>query len=271
VSALPLLDVELMRHALTVKPSAAEQAAAAVTWRGWLRDHGYKTYRPLLASGKTNVKISKGGRTMLLTLRASNGSGVVDVCAHATVTCRAVCVLETAGKGGIESVRDARDVRTMFAAAHPRAFLVQVWTEVRAAARRGVVRLRLNMASDIRWELVAPAVLALRNVRTYDYSKYPPSARALAPASYRITYSFDGSERSRARAVAYLAAGGTVAVVFAVKRGQPLPAMWEGFPVVDGDLTDDRTRDPRGVVVGLRAKGSARRETPGRDSFVQAA
>jgi hypothetical protein len=53
--------------------------------------------------------------------------------------------------------------------------------------------------------------------------------------------------------------GYTVAVVFSTKAGQPLPTTYLGLPVVDGDLHDDRTVDPVGCIVGLRAKGAMRK------------
>jgi hypothetical protein len=50
-----------------------------------------------------------------------------------------------------------------------------------------------------------------------------------------------------------------VAVVFA----NGLPPIWKGFPVIDGDVSDLRFLDPRGTVVGLKAKGAARKDTSG--------
>jgi hypothetical protein len=57
--------------------------------------------------------------------------------------------------------------------------------------------------------------------------------------------------------MAILQAGGNVAVVFG---GKSLPETWNGFRVIDGTLTDVRFADPRNVIVGLLAKGKARRD-----------
>jgi hypothetical protein len=54
--------------------------------------------------------------------------------------------------------------------------------------------------------------------------------------------------------------GVNVAVVFTTRRGDALPATWNGFSVIDGDLHDCRFLDPTAVVVGLRAKGTAKEE-----------
>ena len=71
---------------------------------------------------------------------------------------------------------------------------------------------------------------------------------------------FSRSETNDDDCRAVLAAGGNVAVVF---RKKPLPSIWHGFPVLDGDQTDLRFLDPAGSVIGLTAKGSAKKETSG--------
>jgi len=50
-----------------------------------------------------------------------------------------------------------------------------------------------------------------------------------------------------------------IAVAFA----GPMPATYLGRPVVNGDETDLRFLDVSGVVVGLKAKGRARRDVSG--------
>jgi hypothetical protein len=47
--------------------------------------------------------------------------------------------------------------------------------------------------------------------------------------------------------------------VFDTKKGADLPATWNGITVIDGDISDLRFLDPRGVIVGLRGKGEARK------------
>jgi len=42
-----------------------------------------------------------------------------------------------------------------------------------------------------------------------------------------------------------------------------LPDTWNGFHVVSGDEDDLRYTDERGVVVGLVAKGKAKKDTTG--------
>ena len=52
-------------------------------------------------------------------------------------------------------------------------------------------------------------------------------------------------------------------MVFSTNKGEDLPATWLGIPVLDGTVTDDRTTDKAGHIVGLRALGGARRDSSG--------
>jgi hypothetical protein len=48
--------------------------------------------------------------------------------------------------------------------------------------------------------------------------------------------------------------GHNVAMVFNVKNEIDLPAMYKGYKVVNGDLTDYRVADSNGIIVGLKFK-----------------
>ena len=99
------------------------------------------------------------------------------------------------------------------------------------------------------------------DVTFYDYTKSPIRALQFAkgamPSNYHLTFS--RSESNEPQALDVLRNGGSVAVVF----GGALPATWQGFEVVNGDESDLRFLDKRGVVVGLKAKGAAKKDTSG--------
>jgi hypothetical protein len=78
------------------------------------------------------------------------------------------------------------------------------------------------------------------------------------PSNYSLTFS--RSETNESQCLDVLARGGNVAVVF---RSKTLPTHWNGFPVINGDENDLRFLDPKGVVVGLTAKGKAKSDTSG--------
>ena len=253
-------------------PRAMSKRDAQAIARGYyVSEHGYASTPPMLTAPESQYKLGKSKRpTFGLSLAAADMSGY-DVCAWRTEACTAVCVLVTAGKGVFPSVRKARVLKTRFLAEHPQAFVTLVWHELRKAVRaRGGIDFRPNVASDIRWESVAPALLRVRGVRVYDYTKAPAKHREQT-ANYRLTFSVSERPQSTREALEYLEAGGNAAVVFATIRGHALPATWHGYDVLDGDLGDSRVDDPAGTVVGLRAKGDARGTDGSANGFVKEA
>jgi hypothetical protein len=71
---------------------------------------------------------------------------------------------------------------------------------------------------------------------------------------------FSLSEENDADAIKALSEGYNVAVVLNIGKNEPKPATWGGYPVIDGDETDIRFRDPKGGhIVALSAKGDARK------------
>ena len=107
---------------------------------------------------------------------------------------------------------------------------------------------RLNVFSDIPWELVFPEIFALVPGTYYDYTKVPHRE---VPSNYDLTFSYSG--RNLDDAVGELERGRMIAVVFLTQRHQT-PSTFLGVPVVDGDLSDARPLDPPQVIVGLAYK-----------------
>jgi hypothetical protein len=251
----------------------AAAAAATLTTR--------KRTRRLFTPGVSNPKTAKGEETgysvMVLHLAPHNLGGRGTVCRWATVGCKEAC-LNTAGRGGIgagtdddiragrtNGIQAARIRRTQeFFDGGADAFVARLAREVRLFERRcrrkGLrAAIRLNGTSDIPWERVAPALFMMfPDVVFYDYTKAPLAARPSLPANYRLTVSFSGE--NWAECLEALAAGRNVAVVFDAGKGQELPAEFAGYPVLDGDVNDLRFLDPAGHIVGLRAKGRARKQ-----------
>jgi hypothetical protein len=181
----------------------------------------------------------------------------LNACPWATDGCRSVC-LNTAGRGGMDSVQVGRFIRTAFAITFPQAFANLVAHEIRKAiARKGAIAFRPNILSDIRWERVWPQMFTAygNDVVFYDYTKAPLKARNV-PTNYDLTSS--AHERmSTTKILDLLANGRRVAVVFSTRKGEALPKAFHGTEVIDGDVSDERFLDGP-VVVGLRAKGDAK-------------
>ena len=122
---------------------------------------------------------------------------------------------------------------------------------------------RLNGTSDVPWEKVKDEdgkTLMEKHwdVQFYDYTKNPNRMKdylkGKMPSNYHLTFS--RSESNQAQADEILKLGGNVAVVY---KTPPAPS----DKVVNGDLSDLRFTDPDGVIVALKAKGKAKKDTSG--------
>jgi hypothetical protein len=227
-----------------------------------------------------NPKVMKGNKlgylTAILHLAPASLSGF-NLCPHSTAGCRAAC-LNTAGRGGMfkeggtNTIQEARKRKSRDFKLNEDGFMRQLVKEVKAfvakADRKGAVPcVRLNGTSDILWEHVKVDGKSMMehfpSVQFYDYTKFPSRRHGLA--NYHLTFSL--AENNDAKACIALASGINVAVVFAVARSKPLPDTFtlggKSFPVINGDETDLRFLDPKGCIVGLRAKGRARKDTTG--------
>jgi len=181
--------------------------------------------------------------------------------------CAKAC-LNTAGRGAMTSVQLARISKTDFFFDHTKEFIANLRLDIGALARKAnrenlTPVVRLNGTSDLLWERVAPELFTeFSAIQFYDYSKVPGRE---TPANYHLTFS--RSEDNAKRCVSELLRGVNVAVVFSTPKGQPLPLFFMGYEVIDGDLSDARFTDtgngPGPYIVGLRAKGQARRDLSG--------
>lgn len=238
------------------------------TWRG-----ARYVIRKLLGAGDTNPKLLKSNRagtpyqTWGLALAPARESGH-QLCASSSPGCRASCLYRQGMSRLDETIAVCRIAKAVAWKEHTDWFKEMLTYELAAIARKAdrdgfKVAVRLNLVSDVMWEHTWGDLFEMfEEFQFYDYSKH--FRRMLRfiqgdfPLNYHLTFSKSEDNDLACREV--LAAGGNVAVVF---RGRELPTRFWGYPVVDGDVTDLRFMDPAGVVVGLRAKGTARNDDSG--------
>jgi hypothetical protein len=165
--------------------------------------------------------------------------------------------------GAFSNVQQARINRTKMFFEDRFNFMLQLVKEIKSAKKKAdkeglKLLVRPNGTSDIAWEKIR--VEGARNifelfpdVQFYDYTAI---AGRTVPDNYHLTFSRkESNDRDVSAAIRN---GLNVAVVF-----DKLPETYLGLPVVSGDDTDIRVNDPRGVVVGLKAKGPAKRDLSG--------
>jgi hypothetical protein len=239
-----------------------------------------------------NPKVAKGQKkgylTFILHLAPAKLSGY-EVCPKRSAGCTQAC-LNTAERGGMMSgvsaltfamvesgiqntIQKARIRRTKRFFEERQAFMSDLVRDIRKAIAFAekwdlIPVFRLNGTSDIRWETVGIASEMGRRifdifptVQFYDYTKI--ENRRNIPSNYDLTFSrADGNETS---ATIALFNGMRVAAVY---RSRAVVERYMtnghgGFAVIDGDDSDLRFLEPKGVIVGLYAKGNAKRDTSG--------
>ena len=224
----------------------------------------------------SNTKTVKGEKlgvkTAILYLSPGSISGV-NLCPFASEGCLSAC-LYTAGMGVFSNVKASRMKKTQLFLSDRKAFVellkIDIRSHIKRAEKEGMnPAVRLNGTSDVAWELEKGLdglnlMQSFPDVAFYDYTKSP--IRALKyqlgklPSNYHLTFSRSESNQTQ---VDSLIGKVNIAMVFSTKKGFPLPLEYMGRKVVDGDETDARFLDEKGVIVGLRSKGSGKKDSSG--------
>jgi hypothetical protein len=218
------------------------------------------------ANPKIQKGTEKGYLSFILHLAPADVSGY-NTCPKATPGCRAAC-LNTAGRGGMfkrgettNVIQRARIRKTKMFFTDRDQFMFDLYHDIRKAIafaeRKGLVPVfRLNGTSDLSWEKYTVGTTDMNlfqlfpTVQFYDYTKV--LGRKIAQyANYHLTFSAaDGNDADVARA---LAAGMNVTVVYdKIPQG-----------VYSADEDDLRFLDPKVGIIGLKAKGRAKKDTSG--------
>jgi len=185
--------------------------------------------------------------------------------------CSEACLV-SAGRGRFNSVKTARLNKSKLYRLNPELFfsaLVRQIGDLHAKHGSALV-VRLNGTSDLPFHLVPievngevyPSIMDyFKDIQFYDYTKVYTRASHVLPANYDLTLSYSEANSDYADKVLSVAikTGKRVAVVF----NGALPSNYKGFNVIDGDETDLRFLDPDNCIVGLKAKGKAKKDTSG--------
>ena len=212
---------------------------------------------------KTIKSMKYGFLTGILYLAPYKLSGK-NVCPAASLGCRLSC-LNTAGRGQMGVVQKARLRKTKMFFQDRNKFLSQLKTEIEILSRRAAnknmkLAIRLNGTSDLPFEryLIDGKNLMdhFPKVKFYDYTKLENRINNQLPGNYHLTFS--RSETNEA-VIDQVIEKAPVSVVFKHK----LPRLYNGYKVINGDLHDMRFKNQSGVIIGLIAKGKARKDTTG--------
>ena len=217
-----------------------------------------------------NPKIQKGTKqgylSFILHLAPSDLSGK-NTCPKATPGCIAAC-LNTAGRGGMfkrgentNVIQKARIRKTNYFFNDRAAFMDDlvgdIMKAVNYARRKGLIPVfRLNGTSDLSWEKYPTRYGAdsifeqFPTLQFYDYTKVLGRKVSHIP-NYHLTFSkADGNDSD---------------VAEALLQGMSVVAVYDKIPagVPSADETDLRFLDPKGIMLGLKAKGRAKKDYSG--------
>ena len=235
----------------------------------------------LLSTGNPKILkgIAQGYNTYILHLAPANLSGY-ETCPKRTAGCTSAC-LNTAGRGGMfkkgeftNVIQQARIRKTKMFFEYRAQFMAMLVKDIELAIKQSIKKdlipvFRLNGTSDLafeKYEVIRNGVTyknifeAFSQFQFYDYTKILGRKIGLVD-NYDLTFSAaDGNDADVYRAIAE---GYNVATVFGLKKTEAMPKTYLGRTVFNGDDSDLRFLDPKNVVVGLYAKGKAKKDTSG--------
>ena len=230
----------------------------------------YKIPARLLSAGISNAKTKKNElKTFILYLApyTQNYKGV-NICPNASKGCALACLF-TAGRGAFNNVQSARINKTNFYIENKNLFIKklagEIIKETAKAKRKGEkIAFRLNGTSDVDFVYLLEKYAGL-NVHDlmptailYDYTKIIGKVKKyLNHPNYYLTFS--RAEDNEKETLQALQMGANVSAVFS----GDLPNFWSGFDVVDGDTSDLVMLTAQNSILGLRAKGKARKDDSG--------
>lgn len=229
-------------------------------------------YLSVGVDAKTKKGEKQGYLTGILYMAPAQVAGGRNMCPFSTAGCRAVC-LYTAGRGGFNSVQEARIRKTLEFQTNPDEFckliIEDIVSLVKKAEKQDMIpAVRLNGTTDIEWEKYG-IMDKFPDLQFYDYTKWPCGRRMSIPKNYHLTYSFSESPKAELNAIGWKIRGFNTAAVFAGGLPTHFKVGETPLEVIDGDLSDLRFLDPKGVIVGLKTKGKARGVVDAGTGFVQ--
>jgi hypothetical protein len=216
-----------------------------------------------------NPKIQKGTKlgylSFILHLAPSTLSGH-NTCPKATKGCIAAC-LNTAGRGGMfkrgettNVIQKARIRKTNYFYDDRAGFMFDLMQDIkkgiRLANKLGLEPVfRLNGTSDLSWEKYEMTegknvFDVFAGIQFYDYTKVL-GRKVKHIENYHLTFSkADGNDSD---------------VAEALMQGMSVVAVYDKIPegVPSADETDLRFLDPKGIMLGLKAKGKAKKDYTG--------
>jgi hypothetical protein len=238
-------------------------------------DLGYKYKKPTNLFGTQNAKTQKGEKlgytTYILYMSPEKQNSLgKNICPKATAGCKAACLF-TAGRGKFSNVMKGRLNKTEYFLQDRKNFMEQVAQEIAKGVKKhgaNAMCVRLNGTSDIPYENIPVGgfenIMAMfPDVQFYDYTKVFSRLTKVIPSNYHLTFSRAETKQNQDEAKKAIDLGFNVAAVFKAKDETELPETYMNAKVINGDEHDLTFLHGNGVIVGLKAKGEAKKDETG--------
>tara|TARA_R110002051_G_scaffold230849_2_gene292851 strand:- start:16064 stop:16774 length:711 start_codon:yes stop_codon:yes gene_type:complete len=219
-----------------------------------------------IGSTKTKKSLKYKYANYILYLLPSNqiiDNKKFNTCPWSSKGCSEAC-LNTSGRGRFDSVQNARYKKTLYFFKDKDNFINQLKIEINKAIikseKKGLIPVfRLNGTSDLPFHKFN-IFEEFPNIQFYDYTKDYKKVLNNNIPNYHLTFSL--SESNEEKALQVKQNKHNVAIVF-----NTLPKYYKFgnkyYRVIDGDKHDLRFLDYRNVIVGLLAKGDAKKDNSG--------
>jgi hypothetical protein len=221
----------------------------------------------LLSKGKTNAKLAKNERESFIMYLSpfTNNSKGINLCPNASEECVLHCLYDSGFASVYASVNEARQRKTEFYINSKEEFIKQLAKEINSFilnADGKEVLFRLNGTSDLDFLAMLKKYADFDfektpdNVFFYDYTKILGKVKKYSHCSdkYRLTFSFSGTNEKEC--LEALELGANVAMVYK----KDIPKEWNGFEVVNGDISDEEMFKYKSKVLGLKLKGNKQKK-----------
>ena len=168
--------------------------------------------------------------------------------------------LKSAGFAGVyKTVNQARQRKTDYWHSDKKGFLEQLEREltnhVKNCEKKGKKpACRLNTISDIVWEKTG-IIEKFPQITFLDYTKNA-SRLGKTPKNYKLIFSYSNAPSYQKSVKKAFKTDSPIAVVF---KGR-LPKSFKGRQVINGDKSDLVNSSAKGKIIGLLAKGKARKD-----------
>mgnify|MGYP003625464420 FL=1 len=235
------------------------------------KTQNYKEVKNLLSKGSTNTKTAKNSiETYILYLAPhTQNSKKINICPKASKGCAAACLF-SAGRGKFSNVIASRTNKTEYYISDKKTFINQLSNELLKIGAKAIkqdkkIAIRLNGTSDQDFISIIKKYNNLdllnsdqfKNLVFYDYTAILGKIKKYINTNYSLTLS--RKEDNEKEILEALKLGGNVAAVFR----DDLPTTYKGYTVVNGDTSDLDMIYNKNVILGLKAKGEAKKDTTG--------